>query len=247
MTLKGKTAIVTGAGRDIGRACAIRLAQAGANVALNYHSSSEGAESAVAEIKEMGLNAFAMQGDLTQEADAEALVARTVADLGGLNVLVNNTGGLVARKTVAEMTLDHFHTVMNLNLATTFIMIKASLPHLKSGAIVNLASQAGRDGGGPGSSIYAASKGAVMTLTRSLAKELGPDIRVNGINPGMIDTDFHNIFTKPEVRTMVAGNTPLKREGVPMDIANLVAYLASDEAAFVTGTNVDINGGMLFS
>ena len=126
-------------------------------------------------------------------------------------------------------------------------MVKACLPHMKKGSIVNLASQAGRDGGGPGSMAYAASKGAVMTMTRSMAKELGPDIRANGICPGMIDTDFHNIFTKPEVRTHVANASPVKREGVPDDVANLVYFLASDQSAFVTGANYDINGGMLFS
>jgi len=115
------------------------------------------------------------------------------------------------------------------------------------GAIVGLASQAGRDGGGPGAMPYAASKGAVMTMTRGLAKELGPDIRVNSVCPGMINTDFHNVFTKPEVRKHVAGITPLKREGSSKDVANLVAYLASDESAFITGANYDINGGMLFS
>jgi 3-oxoacyl-[acyl-carrier protein] reductase len=112
---------------------------------------------------------------------------------------------------------------------------------------VNIASQAGRDGGGPGAIAYATSKGAVMTMTRGLAKELGPKIRVNGICPGMIDTDFHNVFTKDEVRKNVANATPLKREGLPVDVANLVAFLASDKAAFMTGTNVDINGGILTS
>jgi len=136
---------------------------------------------------------------------------------------------------------------MSLNATSTFLMIKACLPHMKKGSIVNLASQAGRDGGGPGSVAYAASKGAIMTLSRGLAKELGPDIRVNAICPGMIDTDFHNIFTKPEVRTNVANATPLKREGLSEDVANLVYFLASDQAAYVTGTNYDINGGLAFS
>ncbi|WP_417259998.1 SDR family NAD(P)-dependent oxidoreductase [Celeribacter sp.] len=247
MNLQGKTAIVTGAGRDIGRACAMRLAQEGANVALNYFSSSEGADSAVAEITAAGGKAFALQGDLNTQEGAEALVAKAVAEFGGVDILVNNTGGLIARKTIAEMSLEHWNAVMDLNLTSTFLMVKACLPHLKSGAIVNLASQAGRDGGGGGAVAYATSKGAVMTMTRGLAKELGPDVRVNAICPGMIDTDFHNVFTKPEVRKIVEGATPLKRQGTPMDIANLVTYLASDQSAFITGANVDINGGMLFS
>ena len=247
MTLKGKTAIVTGGGRDIGRACVMRLAEEGASVAINYHSSSTGADSAVAEIQAMGGKAFAMQGDLTNTADVDALVARAVSELESVDILVNNAGGLVERKPISEMSLELWHTVIDLNLTSTFLITKACIPHMKSGAIVNLASQAGRDGGGPGAVAYAASKGAVMTMTRGLAKELGPNVRVNSVCPGMIDTDFHNTFTKPEVRTIVAGNTPLKREGAPMDVANLVAYLASDQAAFVTGTNVDINGGLLFS
>ena len=188
-----------------------------------------------------------MQGDLSTQAGAEALVAKTVETFGGLDILVNNTGGLVARKTMAEMTLEHWQTVMDLNLTSIFLMVKASLPHLKSGAIVNLASQAGRDGGGPGSVPYATSKGAVVTMTRGLAKELGPDIRVNALCPGMIDTDFHNIHTKDEVRRNVEAASPVKRQGSSEDVANLVYFLSSDESSFITGANVDINGGMLFS
>ncbi len=247
--LDGKVAIVTGGGRDIGRACALRLAAAGATVAINYHSSSEGADSAVAEIAAKGGKALATQGDMTSDVDVSALVAETVQNFGDrIDVLVHVTGGLVARKTMAEMDIDHWNRVMELN-ATSFVrVIKAVLPHMsKGGSIVGLASQAGRDGGGPGAVAYGASKGAVMTMTRGLAKELGPEIRVNSVCPGMIDTDFHNIFTKPEVRSHVASITPLKREGTSEDVANLVAYLASDEAAFITGANVDINGGLLFS
>jgi len=247
MSLKGMTAIVTGAGRDIGRACALRLAAEGANVTLSYHSSSDGASSAVEEIKSNGGNALAVQADLNKVADVESLVKQTVDAFGGVDILVNNTGGLIARKTFSEMSLEHWNEVMSLNTTSTFLMIKTCLPHMKKGSIVNLASQAGRDGGGPGSVAYAASKGAVMTMSRGLAKELGPDIRVNAICPGMIDTDFHNVFTKPEVRTHVANVSPVKREGVPEDIANLVYFLASDQSAFITGANYDINGGMVFS
>ena len=247
MKLAGKTAIITGGGRDIGRACAIRLAEEGANVAINYFSSSDGADSAVAKITAAGGKAFALQGDLNTQEGVDALVAKAVTDFGGVDVLVNNTGGLIARKTIFEMSLEHWNAVMDINLTSTFLMVKACLPHLKSGAIVNLASQAGRDGGGPGSVAYAASKGAVMTMTRGLAKELGPNVRVNALCPGMIDTDFHNVFTKPEVRKIVENAAPVKRQGLPIDIANLVLFLACDDSAFITGANVDINGGMLFS
>ena len=247
MKLEGQTAIVTGGGRDIGRGCAIKLAREGANVAINYFSSSDGADSAVEEIKAAGGNAFALQGDLNTQTGVDALVSRTVETFGGVNILVNNTGGLIARKTIAEMSLEHWQSVMDLNLTSTFLMVKACLQHMTSGAIINLASQAGRDGGGPGAVAYATSKGAVMTMTRGLAKELGPDIRVNALCPGMIDTDFHNVFTKDEVRRNVEAASPVKRQGTPEDIANLVTFLACDDSAFITGANVDINGGMLFS
>ncbi|WP_323770972.1 3-oxoacyl-ACP reductase family protein [Antarctobacter sp.] len=247
MKLRGKTAIVTGGGRDIGRACAMRLAAEGANVAISYFASDSGASSAVDEIRANGGKAFSLQGDLTTAEGVGALMAETIRAFGGIDILVNNTGGLIARKTVSEMPLDHWQAVMDLNLTSTFLMVKACLAHMTSGAIVNIASQAGRDGGGPGAIAYATSKGAVMTMTRGLAKELGPKIRVNALCPGMIDTDFHNIHTKDEVRRNVEAATPVKRQGTSEDVANLVCFLASDDAAFITGANVDINGGMLFS
>lgn len=247
--LAGKVAVITGGGRDIGRASALKLASCGAAVAINYHSSSEGADSAVSEIIHAGGQAFAKQGDMTSQEDVSALLEKTAQEFGGkIDILVHVTGGLVARKTLAEMDIDHWNYVMSLNATSFMRTAQAVLPHMRNGgSIVGLASQAGRDGGGPGASAYAASKGAVMTFTRALAKELGPNIRVNSICPGMIDTDFHNTFTKPEVRAHVANITPLKREGSSQDVANLVAYLASDDAAFITGANIDINGGMLFS
>ncbi len=247
MKLAGKTAIVTGAGRDIGAAVAIKLASEGARVAINYFASSQGADDTVATIEAAGGKAIAVQGDLTNEADVERLVTQTVEAFGSVDVLVNNAGGLIARKTVAEMTLEHWETVMRLNLTSTFLMTKACLAHMSRGAIVNLASQAGRDGGGPGAVPYATSKGAVMTMTRGLAKELGPDIRVNALCPGMIDTDFHNIHTPEAGRRGFEANAPLKRQGHVDDAANMVLFLACDDSAFVTGANFDLNGGMLFS
>ncbi|MEO0915184.1 MAG: 3-oxoacyl-ACP reductase family protein, partial [Pseudomonadota bacterium] len=246
MKLAGQTAIVTGGGRDIGAAVAVKLASEGANVAINYFSSGTGAEKAVAEIAAGGGRAFALQGDLTKPEDVEALVSRTVAEFGGVDVLVNNAGGLIARKTLAEMPLEHWQAVMDLNLTSTFLMTRACLPHMTGGAIVNLASQAARDGGGPGAVAYATSKGAVMTMTRGLAKELGPAIRVNALCPGMIDTDFHNVHTPDAARRGYEAAAPVKRQGNTDDTANLVLFLATADSGFITGANIDINGGMLF-
>ncbi|MEO1711047.1 MAG: glucose 1-dehydrogenase [Pseudomonadota bacterium] len=247
--LAGKVAIVTGAGRDIGRAVAEKLASDGAAVAINYFKSENGAKEAVAAIHDAGGRAISVQGDMTSDGDVAKLVAATTEAFGPrIDIVVPNTGGLLARKTILEMEIEHWNRVMDLNITSFIRTIKAALPHMTNGgSIIGLASQAGRDGGGPGAVAYGASKGAMMTATRGLAKELGPDIRVNSVCPGMIDTDFHNIFTKPEVRAHVANITPLKREGTSQDVANLVAYLATDQAAFITGANIDINGGTLFS
>ena len=247
MKLAGKTAIVTGGGRDIGRAVAEKLASEGASVAINYFSSSKGADEAVKAIESKGGRAIAVQGDLNQKSDADALVKTAMDAFGGVDILVNNAGGLIARKTVAEMPLEHWDAVMRLNLTSTFLMTQACLAHMTRGTIVNLASQAGRDGGGPGAVAYATSKGAVMTMTRGLAKEVGPEIRVNALCPGMIDTDFHNIHTPDAGRRGFEANAPLKRQGVVEDAANLALFLACDDSAFITGANIDINGGMLFS
>ena len=247
MNLAGKTAIVTGGGRDIGAAAAKKLAAEGANVALSYFESSKGADAVVADITAAGGKAIAVQADLNVQDGVDKLVSATIDTFGGVDVLVNNAGGLVARKTMAEMDLAHWNTVMTLNLTSTFMMIKACLEHMSKGVIVNLASQAGRDGGGPGSLAYATSKGAVMTMTRGLAKEVGPDVRVNALCPGMIDTDFHNIHTPDAGRRGFEANAPMKRQGHVDDAANLIVFLATDDSAFMTGTNIDLNGGMLFS
>ena len=247
MKLAGKTVIVTGGGRDIGAAAAKKLSSEGANVAISYFESSKGADTVVSEIKSANGKAIAIQADLNTQEGVDALVNETLAVFGSIDILVNNAGGLVARKTMAEMDLAHWNTVMTLNLSSTFMMTKACLEHIKSGTIVNLASQAGRDGGGPGSLAYATSKGAVMTMTRGLAKEIGPDVRVNAICPCMVDTDFHNIHTPDAGRRGFEANAPVRSKGHVDDVANLVLFLASDDSAFMTGANIDINGGMLFS
>ena len=248
MKLKGQVAVISGGGRDIGLAIATKLAEEGAAVAINYFSSSKGADEAVEKITAAGGRAFALQGDLTKQEDVDALVGKTVSEFGGkIDVLVNNAGGLVARKKMDEMDADFWNTVMDLNVTSVFRVTKACLEHMDKGAIVNLASQAGRDGGGAGAVAYATSKGAIMTMTRGLAKELGPNVRVNAMCPGMIDTDFHNIHTPDAGRRGFEAAAPLKRQGVVADAANLALFLACDDSAFITGANMDLNGGMLFS
>ncbi len=250
MSLENNVAVVTGGSRDIGKAISLKLAACGAKVVVNYFNNAQQGADVVAEIEATGGTAIAVAGDMTKSADVDGLVAASREAFGdSIDILVNNVGGLVARKTLAEMDEEFFEYVMKLNVTSTFLAMKAAVPYMSAGsAVINVASQAGRDGGGPGAAAYAASKAAVMTFTRGMAKELGPsNIRVNSICPGMIATTFHDVFTKDAVRTNVAAGTPLRREGEASEVADLVAYLASDESSFMTGTNVDINGGLAFS
>ncbi len=245
---KDKLAVVFGGGRDIGGAIAIELARRGAHVALSYHGSNP--EKVIAAITALGQEPYAQKVDAL-EMDAVRAFATSSAQQAGkkIAVLINVVGGLVARKRMEEMDDAFWDQVMTLNTKSIFAITQAALPLMDDGgAIVNVSSQAGRDGGGPGGIAYGASKGALMSMTRGLAKELGPRrIRVNAVCPGMIATKFHDDFTRPEVRQRVAAMTPLGREGQAKEVADLVVYLASAAASFVNGTNVDINGGILFS
>lgn len=248
MLLKDKVIIVAGGGRDIGAACALELARCGAKVVITYHASSASASQVVHTIVAEGGVASAVKGDLTRQSDVDRCIEHALNTYGQIDSLVHVSGGLIARKTLAEMDLSHWRTVMDVNLTSLFLMSKAVIPHLSEGSsIITFASQAGRDGGGPGAIPYATSKGAIMTFTRGLAKELGPGIRVNSVCPGMISTHFHDNFTKPEVRNTVANATALKREGSASEVARLVTFLVSDGSSYMTGTNIDINGGLVFS
>jgi len=247
---EGKVAVVTGGSRDIGRAISIKLAKEGAKVVVNYNSSETGANETVAEIKSFGGEAIAVKADVSKFEDIKNLKAKTIEAFGeSVHILVNNAGGLFARKTLQELDESFYDLLMNVNFKSTVFVTQAFEPLMSKGsAIVNLSSQAARDGGGGGSSLYASSKGAVTTFTRAMAKELGPKgIRVNALCPGLIGTKFHDDFTKDEIRVKVAAGTPLRREGSAAEVADLVAYLASDEASFISGNNMDINGGLAFS
>lgn len=250
MRLKDKVAIVTGGGRDIGRDVSRVLAREGAKVVINFANDEASAAATLESIRAEGGEAIVHRADVTTAAGVDSLVAAAKAAYGDkIDILVNLAGGMVERRQLADIDEAFFDKVMTLNLKSAYLTTRAVAPLMPEGAaIINFSSQAGRDGGGPGASIYATSKGALMTFTRSMAKELGPKgVRVNSLCPGMIATSFHDTFTKPEVRTAVAGNTPLRRQGRPEEVAETVAYLASDAASFVTGANIDINGGMFFS
>ncbi len=248
--LSNKVALVTGGARDIGRATVLALAGGGAAVVVNYCSSDKGARALVDEVVARGGKAVAVRADVTRAQEVEHLVTETRRVFGDrIHILVNNAGGLVARKRLEEMDEAFWNTVVALNLTSVFLVTRAALPYIpEGGAIVNLSSLAARDGGGGGALAYATAKGAVLTLTRGLSKELAPrKIRVNCVSPGLINTTFHDTFTKPEVRKAVVSRTSVGREGAAEDVANAIAFLASDASSYIDGESIEINGGLYFS
>ena len=247
--LTGKVALVTGAGSGIGRATAVTLAAQGAAVVLNYHRNEAGAAAAVQEISAAGGRAISVQADVTKAADVRALVERTVAEFGPIDILVNNAGSLVERLRLLELTEARWDDVINLNLKSAFLCaqaVAASMMERKTGAIINVTSIAGRNGGALGSIHYSTAKGGVITFTKGLAKELAPHgIRVNAVSPGVIATPFHDQFSTPEAMKNYAAAIPLGRVGQPIEVAQAIAYLASEAASFLCGETIEINGGML--
>ena len=244
--LAGKIALVTGGGAGIGRAIAEAIGARGATVAVHYLKSREGAQATCAAI---GGRAAAFHADLTRGDQVRELVRQVEAQLGPIDILVNNAGDLIERRTLLEMTEVLFRQVIDVNLTSTFLCCQAVAPSMIArggGAIVNMASLAAHNGGGPGAFAYAASKAAVITLTKAIAKELAPKgIRANCVSPGLIgQTQFHGRFTKPEAFDAAAKTVPLGRAGTPEEVAHVVAFLASDAAAYLAGETVEINGGM---
>ena len=235
MKLEGKVAIVTGGARDLGRAISVKLAAEGAKVCLNYFDNEADAQETLALIKNVGGEAIAVQGDMTKAA--------------AVKNLVNVVGGIVGRKKITEQDEDWYDFLMDVNMRSVFLCTREVVPMMpEGGSIVNFSSLAARDGGGNGASMYATAKGAVMTFTRSMAKELGPQgIRCNAICPGTIATSFHDRFNTPENRERMKGSYALRREGTADEVAELVCFLACSESSYLTGTNIDINGGCFFS
>ena len=249
-SLKGKVAVVTGGARDIGRAVSLRLAEEGVKVCINYCHNEEKALETLEMVRKAGGEAILFKADVTVEAEVKALFAAAAEAFGGsVDILVNNAGGIMGRKRIEEQDEEWYRTVLDLNFKSCWLCTREVLKYMgKGGSIVNISSQAARDGGGPGSSIYACGKAAMLCHTRAMAKELGPQgIRVNAVCPGMIDTYFHDTFTAPAGREALHRSAPLRREGEAAEVAGLVRFLASDDAGYVTGTGVDINGGCLFS
>ncbi|MCX6016481.1 MAG: SDR family NAD(P)-dependent oxidoreductase [Chloroflexales bacterium] len=245
--LRGQRALVTGGASGIGRGIVEALAAHGVDVVLTYLSSDAGARETVAVAQAHGVKAYALQADLTDEAVVNHIVSETQRLLGGIDILVANAGGILGRIGTLDLTREIWDNAFALNVTSTFLCCKAVIPGMMTqgnGNIVLMSSQAAFEGGGVGSAYYAATKGAILTYNRGLAKELAPHhIRVNCVAPGLIDTRFHDINTPPDMRAAVRGRIPLGREGTPTDVAGAVIYLTSELGAYLTGETIIINGG----
>lgn len=248
-TLKDRNAFVTGTSQGIGAAVAETLVEAGCNICMHYFSS-DAEPVRIQEIaEENGQKAICIQADLTREAEVVDCVKTGVDFFDSFDILVNNSGSLVERRYLAEVDLDYWNRVMDLNLTTMMLVTREILPYLNTQegtSIVNIASLAGRVGGHAGSLVYSTSKGAMLTWTRSLSKELaGRKIRVNSVAPGFIEgTRFHETHTTRESALQTIAGIPLGRSGNPHDVARAVAFLASEYDGFITGETLDINGGV---
>lgn len=247
--LRGKNVLITAGAQGIGESITKHFIDSGANVSIHYFSSSDNANQLKEYATSKGQKAIVVKGDLTIEADANTLVNKTIEAFGGLDILINNAGSLVARRMLNEMEADFWHKVMDINMTSMMFVTRAASPHLaknESSSIVNLASLAGRKGGHPGSLVYSTSKGAILTFTRALSSELGPQgTRVNAVAPGLIlGTSFHNTHTTKESAAATTAGIPIQRAGNAADVARAVLYLASEYDGFITGATLDINGGV---
>jgi 3-oxoacyl-[acyl-carrier protein] reductase len=240
--LEGKIALVTGGSRGIGAAIAKRLAADGANVAITYTKGADAAASVVKEIERAGRKAIAIQADATDASAVEAAVEKTVATLGGLDVLVNNAGTAIPRK-FEETTLEELDRVIDINVRGTFVATRAALRHLKSGGrIIMIGSCVGERDMTPGLVPYSATKGAVKMFTQGLSREVGArGITVNNIQPGPIDTDLNPAAGDWAAPQKAA--TALGRYGTVDEVASLVAFVAGPEASYITGANLTVDGG----
>ena len=249
LNVQGKVVLVTGASSGIGAATATLFGKCGARVALGFHHNERGAEATRDEIRRSGGTACSIRANVENPGEINSLIDETISLLGPIDILVNNAGSLVERAALMTQSVACWDSVMHLNLRSVFLLsqiVGNSMIERRIGSIVNIGSIAARNGGGPGSGAYSAAKAGVITLTKALAKELAPHgIRVNCVNPGVIDTPFHEMFSTPESMKNFAKAIPLGRIGSAMECAKVIVFLASDAASYIVGESIEVNGGQL--
>jgi 3-oxoacyl-[acyl-carrier protein] reductase len=244
--LHGQVALVTGAGTGIGRAVALALAGAGATVGIHFHSSRAGAEETLAALAQRDGKGVLLPADLTVEEQARGVVDRLVAEAGRLDILVNNAGSVVQRARIEDCPTELWRRAFDVNVNSAFFVTRQAIPHLRGsghGSIINNLTLSVQTGGAGGAGPYAAAKGALQVLTRTLARELAPQVRVNAVMPGVIDTPHHEAFSTPQRMEEYRRQTPLERNGTADEVAAAVLFLAGEAARFITGALLDVNGG----
>ncbi|MBI4853751.1 MAG: SDR family oxidoreductase [Acidobacteria bacterium] len=246
LKLDGKVALITGAGVGIGQAVALALGRAGAFIGIHYNSSKKGAEKTLELLKDNNADGMILQADLTIESEANALVDKLVSHCGRLDILVNNSGGLIKRAKIEDCSLEVWQKSVDINLTSAFLVTKRAIPHLRttgSGRIVNILSLSVQTGGANGAGAYAASKGGLMVFTHTLAKELAPEIRTNSVMPGTVETQHHEIHSTPEQMENYRKQTPLGRNTYAEEVASAVHFLVSNMSSHINGALIDISGG----
>jgi len=246
MQLKGKTAVVTGSGRGLGKAIALKLAQMGANIVLNDIASSDAIDATAEEFKALGYNVIVTKGDVRNAEDVENMINKAVEAFGSLDILVNNAG-ITKDMLMVKMSEKDWDDVLDINLKGAFLCTKAAAKIMikqRSGKIINIASVAGVMGN-PGQANYSASKAGLIGLTKSTAKELASrNITCNAVAPGLIQSKMTEVLPE-KVKENYLNNIPLGRFGTPEDVANVVGFLASDDSNYVTGQVIHIDGGLV--
>ena len=247
--LSRKVVLVTGASTGIGAALAAAYAAQGCRVGLHYNSSSTQAEKLADRLREGEGEVFLVQGDFTQSDEVERVVEKTASHFGGLDGLVNNAGGMVARVTYSEMTDEHYDRVMDLNARSVLTASRVAIPYLKKngGFIINTSSVAARNGASGGAGVYGSSKAFVSNVTRGMAKELiASKIRVNAVAPGVIDTPFHERYSTPEQMKAMLATIPMGRTATAEECVGAYLFLSSDLlSGYITGQVIEVNGGQL--
>jgi NAD(P)-dependent dehydrogenase (short-subunit alcohol dehydrogenase family) len=249
LKIQEKVVLVTGASSGIGAATAALFAMFGARVAIGFHHNEKGAKAMRDEIRQSGGTACSIRANVQNPEEINSLIEETVSRLGPIDILVNNAGSLIERAALMTQSVESWDAVMHLNLRSVFLcsqIVGNSMIERGAGSIVNIGSIAARNGGGPGAGAYSAAKAGVITLTKALAKELAPQgVRVNCVNPGVIDTPFHEVFSTPESMRGFAKMIPLGRVGNAMECAKVIVFLASDAANYIVGESIEVNGGQL--
>jgi len=246
--LRDRVVLITGASTGIGAAAALAFARAGCRLGLHYNASRSEAEGVAREAEALGAESLLVQGDLSESTPVAAIVAATMERFGRIDVLVNNAGGMLGRRAIADYTEAHLQSVLALNVTQVVMFVHAVVPIMRrqgGGAIINVSSIAARTGGAGGAVLYAAAKGFISTATHGWARELAGDgIRVNAVSPGVVTTPFHARYSTPEQLDAMRATIPLGRLGTADECTGTFLYLASDTlSGYVTGQVVEVNGG----